>query len=117
MAFSAGFYVSRQISEREGEKRVASAIHGLYRSQASQTTQVLQHLADGRQSEVRKLLERQLDAAVINTVLYWENYTDRVRPLLDASVVRAAREYRSRHPWSEQGQDIEGLEHAFKWVD
>src|SRR5258708_3451060 len=63
-------------------------------------TQVLKHLAGGKQSEAREVLEVQLDFALIQLVGYERTYCPEAWDGIALGVVRAAREYRAQHAWT-----------------
>jgi hypothetical protein len=81
-------------------------------------TQVLKHLAGGRQSEAREVLEVQLDFALIQLVRYEQTYCPAARDGIELGVVREAREYRAEHPWTNARPDVvDRVQKAFKWAD
>jgi hypothetical protein len=80
--------------------------------EVSTDTQVLQYLADGNVSKAREVLERGLDDALVYLVRY-DVPANPERDGYDLEVVRAARDYRSHHPWASR----EEVQRAFKWAD
>jgi hypothetical protein len=81
--------------------------------EVSTDTEVLQYLADGNLSKAREVLERGLDAALVHLVSYEQLANPERRDGFDLKVVRAARDYRSHHPWASR----EEVQRVFKWAD
>jgi len=93
----------------------------------SMNTQVLQYLADGNVSEAREVLEWGLDDALVHLFSYEELNNPERRDAFDLQVVRAARDYRSHHPWTTRPTGLEAVrqelapqekvQQVFKWAD
>jgi hypothetical protein len=81
-------------------------------------TKVLEYLAEGKVTEARAILEKQLDVALLGVVAYEKTYSrDGERGGIELDVVREARKYRSQHPWTSEGRQAEGVMEAFKWAE
>jgi len=98
-------------------KLSAKAYHNHQCDRVRMNTEVLQYLADGNLSEARRVLEGQLDAAVVSVVAYERSSEPERRGSYELEVVRGAREYRSRHPWVSDLNEREAVHEAFKWAD
>jgi hypothetical protein len=112
-----GVYRTKQVWTRivDGQIHRAHQYHNCVR--VSVNTQVLQHLADGKQAEARAALERQLDVALVQVVAYEKLYNPQGRDAIEFQAVRSARDYRSQHPWTSQPDNAEAVQLAFKWAD
>jgi hypothetical protein len=98
-------------------KLSAEAYHNHQCDRVRMNTEMLQYLADGNLSEARRVLEGQLDFAVVSVVAYERHYEPERRGSTELEVVRGAREYRSRHPWVSGINEREAVREAFKWAD
>jgi hypothetical protein len=115
--FWLGFCRTRQVWDHIAQRRVDSQYHTDNRNRAQVMTQALKCLADGKQTETRALLERQLDVALIKVVAYENLYCPEGRDGTELMVVREARDYRAQHPWESQPDVVKALTNAFQWAD
>ncbi len=115
--FWLGGYHTRQVWGQIAQRRVDSQYHTDNRNRAQVMTHALECLADGRLTDARTILERQLDTALIKVVAYERLYCPEGRDSTELMVVREARDYRAQHPWESQPGQAELLTNAFKWAD
>ena len=78
----------------------------------------LTNLNSGKQAQAGALLEQHLNEGVGRLVSTWENPRGDQFSLQEILLLRAARDYRLQHPWTnEEPYRVERLEKAFKMLD
>ena len=86
-------------------------------NRAKLNLQLLTYLHDGKQSEAREHLERQLDVALIQCAAYCKTVPPPELFGSDVMTIREARDYRSRHPWTNrQPTTAQGVLDVFEWA-
>ena len=113
-----GSYRTAQIWNHivEGQLRSHGQTETKYRAQKN--LKLLNYLHEGKQSEAIKILERQLDVAVIRCAASWNSAPQNERDGSDIWIIRDTRDYRSRHPWTNDNPEIfENVQKTFKLAD
>ena len=120
VGYRIGCAETKQAWHFSSHRLTAQTDHEHHLDRVSRNTQVLQDLADGKLSEAREKLESDLDGSLVRVVAYEMSYSKREDS--DVEVVRAARDYRSHHPWAfapstmVSRQQAEEVQRAFKWA-
>ena len=125
--YQIGFSAMKQDWKRSNSDVYKRVRHSDLLHDVSTDTQVLQYLADGNVSKAREVLERGLDDALVHLFSYEELHNPEGRDEFDLKVVRAARDYRSHHPWTSRPTGLEAVrqelapqekvQEVFKWAD
>jgi hypothetical protein len=127
VGYRIGFSAMGQAWKRSNSDVYRRVSHFDRLHEVSINTQVLQYLADGNVSKAREVLERGLDDALVHLFSYEELHNPEGRDGFDLEVVRAARDYRSHHPWTSRPTGLEAVrqelvpqekvQEVFKWAD
>jgi hypothetical protein len=85
-------------------------------NRAKVNLQLLIYLHDGEQSKATDLLERQLDVALCSCAAHCKTVPPPELVGDDIWTIRQARDYRSRHPWTNDPVRAEYLKSIFEWA-
>lgn len=105
--------LSRSYQEQEQDRWRRNAYH-----QAWICLGALTNLNAGKQAQAGSVLEQNLNESVLRLVSSWENPRGDQFDMEQILLLRAARDYRLQHPWTnEEPAQVERLEKAFKILD